>query len=149
MEALSHHEAVPGHHLQLALQQELENVPEFRRYGMVTAFIEGWALYAERLGLEVGFYKDPYHDFGRLLYEIWRAVRLVVDTGIHYFDWSREKAIDYMTENTALTPHNIKAEVDRYIAIPGQAIAYKIGEMKIRELRTNAEKELKNRFDIS
>ena len=148
IEALSLHEAVPGHHLQLALQQELEMLPNFRRYAGFTAFSEGWALYAERLGLEVGFYQNPYSDYGRLSYEMWRACRLVVDTGIHYFGWSRRQAIDYMAANTALSLHNIEAEVDRYIAWPGQAMAYKTGEMKIRQLRQLAEKELGNQFDI-
>lgn len=147
VEALSLHEAVPGHHLQLALQQELD-LPDFRRFASFTAFVEGWALYAERLGLEVGFYTDPYSDFGRLSFESWRACRLVVDTGIHNFGWTREQAIEYMAENTALTRHNIEAEVDRYISWPGQALGYKIGELKIRELRALAEKELGDEFDI-
>ena len=148
IEALSLHEAVPGHHLQLALQQELTDIPPFRRFSPITAFIEGWALYAERLGLEVGFYEDPYSDFGRLTYENWRACRLVVDTGMHYFGWTRKQAIDFMANNTALSIHNIEAEVDRYISWPGQALAYKTGELKIRELRAKAEKELGERFDI-
>jgi uncharacterized protein (DUF885 family) len=147
-EALSLHEAVPGHHLQLALQIELEDIPNFRRFGGVTAFVEGWALYAERLGLEVGFYQDPYSDFGRLTFEMWRATRLVVDTGMHYLGWKRQQAIDFMAENTALSLLNITNEVDRYIAWPGQAIAYKIGEIKIRELRTLAEQKLGPKFDI-
>lgn len=148
IEALSLHEAVPGHHLQIALQQELSDLPDFRRFASFTAYIEGWALYAERLGLEVGFYEDPYDDFGRLSYEMWRACRLVVDTGIHYLGWTRQQAIDYMADNTALSIHNITAEVDRYISWPGQALGYKMGELKIRELRRHAEKELADRFDI-
>ncbi len=148
LEALSLHEAVPGHHLQIALQQELESMPNFRRFGGFTAFIEGWGLYAERLGLEVGFYQDPYSDFGRLTYEMWRACRLVVDTGMHALNWTRQQAIDFMAENTALTPLNIANEVDRYIAWPGQALAYKTGELKLRELRSLAERELGSRFDV-
>jgi uncharacterized protein (DUF885 family) len=134
--------------LQIALQQELADVPNFRRFQSFTAFVEGWALYSERLGLEMGFYQDPYSDFGRLTYEMWRACRLVVDTGIHYLGWTRQQAIDFMAENTALSLHNIRAEVDRYIAWPGQAVAYKIGELKIRELRAFAERELGEQFDV-
>jgi uncharacterized protein (DUF885 family) len=148
IEALSLHEAVPGHHIQIARQQELENLPPFRRFSHATAFVEGWGLYAERLGLEVGFYKDPCRDFGRLSYEMWRACRLVVDTGMHALGWSRERAIAFMADNTALTLHNITAEVDRYISWPGQATAYKMGELKIRQLRKNAEERLESKFDV-
>lgn len=148
IEALSLHEAVPGHHLQTAIQMELEDQPMFRRYFWITAFGEGWALYAERLGLETGFYEDPYSNFGRLTYEMWRACRLVVDTGIHYMGWSRDRAIEFMAENSALTLHNITTEVDRYISWPGQALGYKIGELKIRELRSLAENQLGDRFDV-
>ncbi len=148
VEALSFHEAVPGHHLQIALQQELEDLPVFRTTAGFTAFTEGWALYAERLGLEAGFYEDPYSNFGRLSYEMWRALRLVVDTGIHAKGWTRQQAIDYMAENSALSLHNIRSEVDRYIFWPGQALAYKIGEIKIRELRELAENELGKHFDL-
>jgi uncharacterized protein (DUF885 family) len=148
IEALSLHEAVPGHHLQIALQQEMTDLPMFRRFADVTAFIEGWGLYAERLGLEVGFYQDPYRDFGRLTYEMWRACRLVVDTGMHYLGWTRGQAIDFMAAHTALSLHNIEAEVDRYIAWPGQALAYKTGELKIRQLRQMAEQQLGPQFDV-
>jgi uncharacterized protein (DUF885 family) len=148
LEALSFHEAVPGHHLQIALQYELDDLPEFRKFADFTVFVEGWALYSERLGLEVGFYQDPYSDFGRLSMEIWRACRLVVDPGMHYLGWSRQQAIDYMAENTALSMLDIRSEVDRYIGWPGQAVAYKIGELRIRELRAMAEAELGEKFDI-
>jgi uncharacterized protein (DUF885 family) len=148
LEALALHEAVPGHHLQIALQQELEGLSPLRKYGGFTAFVEGWGLYAERLGLEAGFYEDPYSDFGRLTMEIWRAARLVVDTGMHYKGWSRQQAIDYMAANSAMPMHDIRSEVDRYIGWPGQALAYKTGELKIRELRALAEERLGERFDV-
>lgn len=147
-EALSMHEAVPGHHLQLALQLEMPDVPIFRKWGETTAFVEGWALYAERLGLEMGFYGDPYTNFGRLVFEMWRAARLVVDTGLHAFGWTRQQAIDYLAENTALSLLNITNEVDRYISWPGQALAYKIGELTIRALRAKAEERFGPRFDV-
>ncbi|MFT6407119.1 MAG: hypothetical protein ACJAQ6_000529 [Arenicella sp.] len=147
LEALSLHEAVPGHHLQIALAQELD-LPDFRKYGGQTVFIEGWGLYSERLGLEVGFYQTPYTNFGRLSYEMWRACRLVVDTGLHSKGWSRQQAIDYMAANSGLSMNNITSEVDRYISWPGQALAYKTGELKIRELRARAEEQLGNDFDV-
>ncbi|MEE2936472.1 MAG: DUF885 domain-containing protein [Planctomycetota bacterium] len=148
LESLSMHEAVPGHHLQLALQAELTDLHPISRQSNFTAFIEGWALYSERLGKEIGFYKDPYQDFGRLSMEAWRASRLVVDTGIHWMGWSREKAIDYMKNNTALSEHNCVAEIDRYIGWPGQSLAYKTGELAIRRIRLEAEQRLGERFDI-
>ena len=148
MEVLSVHESVPGHHLQISLAQELTGLPEFRRNGGFTAFIEGWGLYSERLGYDMGLYEDSYSRYGQLVYDMWRAVRLVVDTGIHYFGWSRQKAIDYFIANAAKSEADIINEIDRYIGWPGQALAYKIGQMKMLELRGEAETALGEGFDI-
>jgi uncharacterized protein (DUF885 family) len=148
MMALTLHEAVPGHHIQVALAQELQGLPEFRKNSSYTAFVEGWALYSESLGDEMGLYADPYAKFGQLTYEAWRAVRLVVDTGLHSMGWTREQAIDYFRANTAKTDQDIVVEVDRYIVWPGQALGYKMGQLKIRELRTNAERQLGPRFNV-
>jgi uncharacterized protein (DUF885 family) len=148
MEALSLHEAVPGHHLQLSLAQEMENVPEFRKHVGYSAFVEGWALYSESLGEELGLLRDPYSKFGQLTYEMWRAVRLVVDTGMHSMGWTREQAIQFFKDNTGKTDQDITVEVDRYIVWPGQALAYKLGQLKIRELRTAAEKKQGNAFNV-
>lgn len=148
MEALTLHEAVPGHHLQISIAQELPDVPWFRQESSYTAFVEGWGLYAESLGTEMGFYQDPYSHFGQLTYEMWRAVRLVVDTGMHQLGWSRQQAIDYFKENAGKQEHDIIVEIDRYIVWPGQALAYKIGELKFKELRAFAEHELGEQFDI-
>jgi uncharacterized protein (DUF885 family) len=148
MEALSLHEAVPGHHLQIALAQEMEKLPEFRKNLWITAYGEGWALYSESLGEQMGFYQDPYAKFGQLSYEMWRAIRLVVDAGLHVKGWSRQQAIDFFAANSGKPLHDITVEVDRYIVWPGQAISYKTGELKITELRRKAESTLGEKFDI-
>jgi len=146
--ALTLHEAVPGHHIQIALAQELPGVPAFRRNADVTAFTEGWGLYSETLGGEMGIYRDPYERFGKLSYEAWRACRLVADTGIHWLGWSLDQARACFTENTALSPLNIEVELARYVSWPGQALAYKVGELKILALRKKAREALGPRFDI-
>ncbi len=148
MEGVAYHEGNPGHHMQLSIAQELESVPQFRTQGRYTAYVEGWALYSETLAKEMGGYENPYYDFGRLVNEIWRAIRLVVDTGLHSKGWTEDDAIAYFTENSSISQGAIKAEVQRYMVIPGQATAYKIGMLKIQELRTKAENELGNDFDI-
>jgi len=145
---LTVHEAVPGHHFQISIAQELENVPKFRKYQGITAFVEGWGLYSEELGEFMGIYDDPYDKFGQLTYDMWRAIRLVVDTGMHYMDWTREDAINLFIENSAKSKLDIENEVDRYIAWPGQALAYKIGQLKILELRNKAESVLGDKYDI-
>ena len=148
MVPLTLHESVPGHHLQLSLAQEMEEAPEFRKYGGYTAFVEGWGLYAESLGAEMGFYKDPYEKYGQLTYEMWRAIRLVLDTGIHSMGWTRQQAIDYFLANSSKAEHDITVEVDRYIVSPGQALAYKIGELKFKELRAYTTTKLGEKFDV-
>jgi uncharacterized protein (DUF885 family) len=148
LESLTLHEAVPGHHLQIALSREVQNIPEFRKFLYVDAFGEGWGLYSEWLGLEAGFYRDPYNNFGRLTYEMWRACRLVVDTGVHTKGWTRDQVMQYLATNTALSLHEVETETDRYISWPGQALAYKIGELKIKELRQKAETQLGPQFDV-
>ena len=146
--ALTLHEGVPGHHLQISLNGELDNLPAYRRHAYISAFGEGWGLYSEWLGIEAGIYQDHYSNFGRLTYEMWRAARLVVDTGMHVKGWSRERAMKFMTDNTALSTHNVKTEIDRYISWAGQALSYKIGEITIRNLRKKAEAKLGQDFDV-
>lgn len=148
LEALTLHEAVPGHHLQISLSREMKDTPFYRSSYYISAFGEGWGLYSEWLGLEAGFYQDPYSNFGRLTYEMWRAARLVVDTGMHVMGWSREQAVDFMKQNSALSEHNINTEIDRYISWPGQALSYKIGELTIKRLRQKTEQALADDFDI-
>jgi uncharacterized protein (DUF885 family) len=148
MEALAYHEGIPGHHMQIAISRELTDLPTFRRTSSFTAYIEGWGLYAELLPKEIGFYQDPYSDFGRLSMELWRATRLVVDTGIHAKKWSREKAIKYLNSNTPNSKLEIIKGVERYFVMPAQATSYKIGMLKILELRKRAQEKLKDKFDI-
>ncbi|MCO1333586.1 DUF885 domain-containing protein [Microbulbifer sp. OS29] len=148
MEALTVHEAMPGHHLQIALAQEQSDIHPLRRMALYTAFVEGWGLYSESLGYDLGLYKNPYSEFGALTYDMWRAVRLVVDTGMHQLGWSREQAIDYFMENSAKPLHDVTVEIDRYLVWPGQALAYKLGQLKIKELRAKAEENLDSNFDI-
>jgi uncharacterized protein (DUF885 family) len=148
VEDLSYHEGLPGHHLQISIAREMQGVPDFRKFGGYTAFSEGWGLYAERLGKDVGFYQDPYSDYGRLEGDIWRAIRLVVDTGVHSQHWTREQMVDYFHDHSAIDETSVQAEVDRYIAWPSQALAYKIGQLKILELRDRAQKQLGANFDI-
>ena len=148
MEALAYHEGIPGHHMQRALSQELEGLPSFRVYGSATAYTEGWGLYSEFIPKEMGFYDDPYSDFGRLAMELWRAARLVVDTGIHDKQWTRQEAVDYLLTNTPNPEGDCRSAIDRYIVMPGQATAYKIGMLKILELRARAQEALGDDFDI-
>jgi uncharacterized protein (DUF885 family) len=148
VEAIAYHEGIPGHHLQFSIAESLPNLPEFRRHASYDAYSEGWAFYAERLGREMGFYQDPYSEYGRLENEMWRSVRLVVDTGVHYKHWSRRQMIDFFTDHTAMDAQNIATEVDRYIAWPGQALSYKLGQMTILRLREEARRQLGGRFDI-
>jgi uncharacterized protein (DUF885 family) len=148
VEAVAYHEGLPGHHLQISIAQELTGLPEFRKFPDYTAFIEGWGLYSERLGKDVGFYKDPYNDYGRLENDMWRAIRLVVDTGVHSQHWTRQQMVDYFHEHSAIDDTNIQAEVDRYIAWPAQALGYKMGQLKILELRDKAKTALGPNFDI-
>jgi uncharacterized protein (DUF885 family) len=148
MRTLAYHEAIPGHHLQIAIQQQQKGLPFFRRVIPFTAYTEGWALYAEQLAWELGFQEDPYDNIGRLQGELFRAVRLVVDTGIHAMRWSREEAIEYMATNTGVTESDVVTEIERYFVLPGQALAYKVGMTKILELRDRAQNELGENFDI-
>jgi uncharacterized protein (DUF885 family) len=148
MEALAYHEGIPGHHMQIAIAQELDGAPSFRRFGGFTAYSEGWGLYSEWIGKEIGFYADPYSDFGRLAMELWRAGRLVVDTGIHRKKWTREQAIQWLVENTPNAEGDATTSIERYVVMPGQATAYKIGMLKIQELRARAERKLGKKFDV-
>jgi uncharacterized protein (DUF885 family) len=148
VEAVAYHEGIPGHHLQISVQQEIPGLPQFRQQGYYTAYTEGWALYSERLGKEIGFYQDPYSDYGRLEADMWRAIRLVVDTGVHSQHWSRQQMVDFFHEHSGLDEPNVQSEVDRYIAWPAQALGYKMGQLKILELRDRAKKALGPKFDL-
>jgi uncharacterized protein (DUF885 family) len=148
IEAIAYHEGIPGHHLQISLAQELPDLPEFRKHAGYTAFVEGWALYAEQLGKEVGRYQDPYSEYGRLENEMWRAIRLVIDTGVHDKHWSRDQMVAFFHRYTAMDEPNVQSEVDRYIAWPGQALAYKLGQLEILKLRESARQKLGDKFDL-
>jgi uncharacterized protein (DUF885 family) len=148
VESIAYHEGLPGHHLQISIAQELTDVPTFRKFSFYTAYTEGWGLYSERLGKDVGFYQDPYSDYGRLEGDIWRAIRLVVDTGVHSQHWTRQQMVNFFHDHSAIDETSIQAEVDRYVAWPSQALAYKIGQLKILELRDRAKKALGDKFDI-
>jgi len=148
LEAIAYHEGVPGHHLQYSIASELTDIPPFRKYAWYPAYSEGWGLYSEQLGKDVGFYQDPYSEYGRLENEMWRSIRLVVDTGVHYKHWTREQMVDYFRTHTAMDEPNIQTEVDRYIAWPAQALSYKLGQMEILALRAQAQKELGSKYDI-
>jgi uncharacterized protein (DUF885 family) len=148
IEAIAYHEGVPGHHLQISIGQELPGLPDFRRNGEYTAFVEGWALYSERLGKEVGFYQDPYSNYGRLENEMWRDIRLVIDTGVHEKHWSRDQMVEYFHRYTAMDEPNVQTEIDRYISWPGQALAYKLGQLEILKLRQEAKEGLGAKFDL-
>jgi uncharacterized protein (DUF885 family) len=148
MEVISYHEGIPGHHLQIAIAQELTGLPTFRKYEFYTAYTEGWGLYSERLGKDIGFYKDPYNDYGRLSADNWRSIRLVVDTGVHSQHWTRQQMVDYFHDHSTLSDFDINAEVDRYIVLPAQALGYKMGQLKLLELRAKAQKALGPKFNI-
>jgi uncharacterized protein (DUF885 family) len=148
VEAIAYHEGIPGHHLQISIAQELDGLPAFRKFAQYTAYTEGWGLYSERLGKDVGFYQDPYSDYGRLEADMWRAIRLVVDTGVHSKNWTREQMVQYFHDHSNIDETTIQTEVDRYIAWPSQALAYKIGQLKILELRERAKKALGDKFDL-
>jgi uncharacterized protein (DUF885 family) len=148
VEAITYHEGIPGHHLQISIAQELNDLPDFRKHEHYTAYTEGWALYSERLGKEVGFYQDPYSDYGRLEADNWRAIRLVIDTGVHSQHWTRQQMVDFFHDHSGMDETTIQTEVDRYIAWPGQALAYKIGQLKLLELRDRAKKALGDKFDL-